>query len=317
MRRMPTSPTAAASDPSVAALRRFSRFYTGRLGLLDEGLLDSGFTLTEMRVLYELAHRDGLAATDLARELALDAGYLSRVLRRFQAQGLLVRSAHPGDARRSTLALTAKGRKTFAPLDRASSVQASALVEHLGADARSELRAALERVERLLSPQAAAQPEPIVLRPHQVGDIGVIAARQGQLYAQEYGWDATFEALVCEIGARFVRQFDPAWERCWVAEMGGRIVGSAFVVRKSKRVAQLRMLYVDRAARGHGLGARLVDECLRFARDKGYRSMMLWTNAGLDAARHLYEQRGFTLQREEKHRSFGKDLVGQFWTLDL
>ena len=307
----------ASAEPTVAALRRFSRFYTRQLGLLDEGLLDSGFTLTETRVLYELAHRDGLAAADLVRELALDAGYLSRVLRRFQTQGLIERSAHHPPARRSTLALTAKGRKTFAPLNKASSAQASALVAHLDAGARAELQTALATVERLMTPGAKAAPEPIVLRGLQVGDIGLIASRQGQLYAQEYGWDETFEALVAEIGARFVQKFDPKWERCWVAEQGGRIVGSVFVVRKSPRVAQLRLLYVDPVTRGQGLGARLVDECLRFARSKGYRSMMLWTNAGLDAARRIYEARGFVLQKEERHRSFGKNLVGQFWTLKL
>jgi DNA-binding MarR family transcriptional regulator/GNAT superfamily N-acetyltransferase len=307
----------ASAEPTVAALRRFSRFYTRQLGLLDEGLLDSGFTLTETRVLYELAHRDGLAAADLVRELALDAGYLSRVLRRFQTQGLIERSTQAGDARRSTLALTGKGRKTFAPLNKASSAQASALVAHLDAGAKAELQTALAAVERLMTPGAKAAPEPIVLRSLQVGDIGLIASRQGQLYAQEYGWDETFEALVAEIGARFVQKFDPKWERCWVAEQGGRIVGSVFVVRKSPRVAQLRLLYVDPVTRGQGLGARLVDECIRFARSKGYRSMMLWTNAGLDAARHIYEARGFVLQKEERHRSFGKNLVGQFWTLKL
>jgi DNA-binding MarR family transcriptional regulator/GNAT superfamily N-acetyltransferase len=304
------------AESTVAALRRFSRFYTRQLGLLDEGLLDSGFTLTEMRVLYELGHRDGLAAADLVRDLALDAGYLSRVLRRFQAQGLLERSTQAGDARRSTLALTAKGRRRFAGIDKASSAQAAALVSHLDPGAQAELRAALATVERLMT-GARAAPEPIVLRGLQVGDIGLIASRQGQLYAQEYDWDETFEALVAEIAARFVRKFDPKWERAWVAEQGGRVVGSVFVVRKSPRVAQLRLLYVDPAARGQGLGARLVDECIRFAKGKGYRMMMLWTNAGLDAARHIYEARGFVLQKEERHRSFGKNLVGQFWTLAL
>lgn len=305
------------AEPTVAALRRFSRFYTRQLGLLDEGLLDSGFTLTEMRVLYELGHRDGPTATDLVRELALDAGYLSRVLRRFQAQGLIERSTQVGDARRSTLALTAKGRRAFAAIDKASSAQAGALVAHLDAGAQAELRGALATVERLMTPGAKAAPHPIVLRGLQVGDIGLIASRQGQLYTQEYGWDETFEALVAEIAARFVQKFDPKWERAWVAEQGGRVVGSVFVVRKSPRVAQLRLLYVDPVTRGQGLGARLVDECIRFAKGKGYRSMMLWTNAGLDAARHIYEARGFVLQKEEHHRSFGKNLVGQFWTLKL
>jgi DNA-binding MarR family transcriptional regulator/GNAT superfamily N-acetyltransferase len=309
--------TPTLAEPAVAALRRFSRFYTRQLGLLDEGLLASGFSLTEVRVLYELAHRDGLSAADLGRELALDAGYLSRILRRFQARGLLERSAQPGDARRSTLALTAKGRKTFSPLEAASNTQAAALIAHLDAGAQAELRAAMASVERLLSPAAKAAPEPIVLRPHQAGDIGYVAHRQGLLYAREYGWDETFEALVAEIGARFVRKFDPKWERCWIAEQGARIVGSVFLVRKSVRVAQLRLLYVDPAARGQGLGARLVDECIRFARAKGYRQMVLWTNDILHAARHIYESRGFVLQSLERHRSFGKDLVGQHWALTL
>jgi len=311
---MATVDTVAAS---VSALRRFSRFYTRQLGLLDEGLLASGYSLTEVRVLYELAQRDGIGAAELGRALALDAGYLSRILRRFAARGLVRRSAHAGDARRRTLELTAKGRRSFAPLDAASSAQAAQLIAPLDAGARAELVAAMADIERLLSPAERAQRAPIVLRAHQVGDIGWIARRQGQLYAQEYGWDDTFEALVAEIAARFVRDFDAKRERCWVAEQDGRIVGSVFVCAKSARVAQLRLLYVEPAARGQGLGARLVDECIRFARAKGYRTLMLWTNAGLDAARHIYEARGFVLDKQERHRAFGKNLVGQYWSLGL
>lgn len=308
----------AAVDPAVAALRRFSRFYTAQLGLLDEGLLASGFSLTELRVLYELAHRDGLAATDLVRDLALDAGYVSRILRRFVARGLVRREVHAGDARRNTLVLTAKGRKTFAPLDAASDAQAASLIPPLDAGARAELQAALATVQRALAPAAArAAGEPIVLRSHQTGDMGWVAHRQGLLYAQEFGYDETFEALVAEIAARFVQKFDPKWERCWIAEQGGRIVGSVFVVRRSARVAQLRLLYVEPAARGQGLGARLVDECIRFARAKGYRSLRLWTQSHLDAARRIYASRGFVLDKEERHRSFGKSLVAQTWTLAL
>jgi DNA-binding MarR family transcriptional regulator/N-acetylglutamate synthase-like GNAT family acetyltransferase len=306
-----------ASDLTVAALRRFSRFYTRQLGLLDEALLGSGLTLTEMRVLYELAQREGLAAAELARELALDAGYLSRILRRFAARAWVRRSVDAADARRSVLELTAKGRRAFAPVDAAASAQAAALIAHLDAAAAAELSSAMATVERLLGADAKSAAEPIVLRAHQAGDIGFIAHRQGLLYALEYGWDETFEALVAEIAARFVRNFDPKGERCWVAEQGGRIVGSVFLVRKSARVAQLRLLYVEPFLRGQGLGARLVDECIRFARAKGYRSIMLWTNGGLDAARRIYESRGFVLVRQERHRSFGKRLVGQFWTLAL
>jgi len=308
----------AVADPAVAALRRFSRFYTAQLGLLDEGLLASGFSLTEVRVLYELAHRDGLAATDLVRDLALDAGYLSRILRRFVARGLVRREAHSADARRNTLVLTAKGRKAFAPLDAASDAQAASLLAPLDAGARTELQAALATVQRALAPAATrAVREPIVLRSHQTGDMGWVAHRQGLLYAQEYGYDETFEALVAEIAARFVRRFDPKWERCWIAEQGDRIVGSVFVVRRSARVAQLRLLYVEPAARGQGLGARLVDECIRFARAKGYRMLRLWTQSHLDNARYIYASRGFVLDNEERHRSFGKSLVAQTWTLAL
>lgn len=303
----------------MAALRRFSRFFTRQLGLLDEHLLDSGFSLTEVRVLYEIAHREAVAATDLVRELALDAGHLSRLLRRLGARGLVRRKADAGDARRSVLTLSAAGRKAIASLEQAASTQAAALVAHLDVGRAAELRAAMATIEAALAPPGAraAAPEPIVLRPHQTGDIGWIAHRQGLLYAQEHGWDESFEALVAEIAAKFVRGFDPKHERCWVAEQGGRIVGAVFVVRKSARVAQLRLLYVEPAARGQGLGGRLVDECIAFARARGYRTLMLWTNDVLHAARRLYQARGFELGKQQRHRSFGKALVGQTWTLAL
>ena len=307
----------AAESLNILALRQFSRFFTRQLGLLDEHLHDGGFSLTEVRVLYEITHRQGVSAADLRRDLAIDAGYLSRILRRFVAQGLVKRSLHATDARSSTLTATAKGKKALAPLEEASSARAAALISHLDAGSADELRLALRTIERALAPQARGTPEPVVLRQHQVGDIGWIVHRQGLLYAQEYGWDQTFEALVAEIAAKFVRDFDPKHERCWVAEQGSRIVGSAFVVRKSARVAQLRLLYVEPQARGQGLGARLVDECIRFARSKHYKTLMLWTNDVLRAARHVYEARGFVLEKEERHRAFGKALVGQYWTLAL
>ena len=307
----------AEDSPHVAALRRFSRFYTRQLGLLDEQLLGSGFSLTEVRVLYEIVHQPGLAAADLGRLLAIDAGYLSRILRRFVAQGLVKRGVHASDARSSTLVATAKGRRALAPLERGASAQAAALISHLDAGSADELRAAMRTVERALTPNPRGAPEPVVLRPHQVGDIGWIAHRQGLLYAQEHGYDERFEALVAEIAARFVQKFDPKGERCWVAEQGGRIAGAVFVVRKSARVAQLRLLYVEPSARGQGLGARLVDECIRFARAKGYKSLTLWTQSHLSAARHIYTSCGFRLEKQEKHRSFGKSLVGQHWTLAL
>jgi DNA-binding MarR family transcriptional regulator/GNAT superfamily N-acetyltransferase len=308
---------AAPESAHVAALRRFSRFYTRQLGLLDEQLLGSGFSLTEVRVLYEIVHQPGLSAADLGRLLAIDAGYLSRILRRFVTQGLVKRGKHVSDARSSTLSATAKGRKVLAPLEQASSAQAAALISHLDAGSADELGAAMRTVERSLTPNLRGSPEPVVLRPHQVGDIGWIAHRHGLLYAQEHGYDESFEALVAEIAARFVRDFDPKHERCWVAEQGGRIAGAVFVVRKSARVAQLRLLYVEPSARGQGLGARLVDECIRFARAKGYKSLMLWTQSHLDAACRIYASRGFQLEKQERHRSFGKSLVGQTWTLAL
>jgi DNA-binding MarR family transcriptional regulator/GNAT superfamily N-acetyltransferase len=310
-------PAARTADDTVAALRRFSRFYTRQLGLLDEHLLDSGCTLTEVRLLYEIAHRDQPVAADLARDLALDGGHLSRLLQRLIARRWVRRAPHAGDARRSVLALTAAGQGAVSKVERAASAHVAALVAHLDAGRRAELRAALHTIERALTPGRSEEREPIVLRAHQTGDVGWIAHRQGLLYAQEYGWDETFEALVAEIAARFVKRFDPTRERCWVAEQGGRIVGAVFVVRKSARVAQLRLLYVEPTVRGQGLGGRLVDECIAFARAKGYRTLMLWTNAGLDAARRLYEARGFALERQERHRSFGKAQVGQFWSLRL
>lgn len=308
---------AALETPTVVAVRRFSRFFTRQLGLLDEHLLESGFSLTEVRVLFEVTHQQGLTAADLRRELAIDAGYLSRILSRFVAQGLVERSLHATDARSSTLAVTAKGRQALAPLERASSARAAELIAHLDAGGADELRRALRTVERALTPKARSLGEPIVLRPHQVGDIGWVAHRQGVLYAQEYGWDQSFEALVAEIAAKFVREFDPRHERCWIAEQDGRTVGSVFVVLKSARVAQLRLLYVEPAARGQGLGARLVDECIRFARGKEYKTLMLWTHDVLRAARHLYETRGFVLHKQERRRAFGKSLVGQYWLLKL
>lgn len=306
----------SSATPAVAAVRRFTRVYTRQLGLLDEHLLASPFSLTEVRVLFELAQRDDLAAADLGRELALDAGYLSRILRRFSAAGLVRRSRASDDARRSLIALTARGRAAFAPLERASSEQVGALLERLHPVEQHDLVASMSRIERALAP-AARTATPITLRAQRVGDVGWIAHRQGLLYAQEYGWDQSFEALVAEIAARFVREFDPAWERCWIAEQDGQVVGSVFLVRKSARTAQLRLLYVEPSVRGQGLGRRLVDECIAFARAKGYRKMTLWTNAVLVAARHIYEGVGFRLVHEERHRSFGKSLVGQHWDLTL
>lgn len=307
---------ACVSGDQVKAVRAFNRFYTRQIGLLEEGLLKSEFSLTEVRVLYELAHRDGLTATELGRDLGLDAGYLSRLLKRFEHRGFLARTPSPDDARQILLALTPTGRSAFEPLNRASHDQIAAMLEPLTAHEREDLVEAMGTLRSLLEPRR--EPKiPYLLRPHQSGDIGWIAHRQGLLYSREYGWDETFEAFVAEIAAAFVRNFDPRRERCWIAEREGEVVGSVFLVRQSDEVAKLRLLYVEPSARGLGIGGRLVDECIRFARAKGYKVLTLWTNDVLASARRIYEAAGFRLTAEERHHSFGKDLVGQNWSLDL
>ncbi len=300
------------------AMRRFNRFYTRQIGVLNDGMLQSEFSLTQIRLLYELAHRDGLSATLLGRELGLDGGYLSRTLAGFEKQSLIRRAPSPADARQNILTLTPKGRKTFAPLGQRSQDEAEELLGKLAPADQARLIAAMGTIEQLLAaPNAAPASPPYVLRPHRPGDIGWVISRHGALYAQEYGWDGTFEAFVAEIAARFVLDYDPQWERCWIAERDGANVGSVFLVRQSKQVAKLRMLLVDPAARGLGVGHRLVQECIDFSRRKGYRKLTLWTNDCLDAARRIYQQAGFTQVKEEKHHSFGVDLVGQNWDLKL
>jgi DNA-binding MarR family transcriptional regulator/GNAT superfamily N-acetyltransferase len=278
--------------------------------------LQSDHSLTEARLLYELASRQGLTATAIQRDLNLDAGYLSRLLKKFRLRGWLQRTPARGDARRLILALTPSGRAAFAPLDKASHDEIRAMLERLPGGGAAKLVDAVETVRRLLDggPGAAA---PVLLRSLQPGDIGWIAHRQGLIYFQEYGWDATFEALVAEIAASFAKNHDRARERCWVAERNGEIAGSVFLVRESDRVAKLRLLYVEPSSRGLGIGRRLVDECVRFARRRGYRTLTLWTNDVLVSARRLYEEAGFRVVAQERHHSFGKDLVGQNWELDL
>jgi DNA-binding MarR family transcriptional regulator/N-acetylglutamate synthase-like GNAT family acetyltransferase len=312
MSHMPKLPT----DEQIEKVRSFNRFYTRHIGLLTEGLLESPFSLTEARVLYELAHRGPVTAADLGRELGLDAGYLSRLVKRFDAQGLIQRSPSSSDKRQFLLSLADKGLAAFAPLNQASANQVAAMLSGLSVSERERLVQAMTTVERLVGGDLGTD-LPYILRSHRPGDIGWIAHRQGLLYAQEYGWDQTFEALVAEIAAAFVRNFDPQWERCWIAERAGEVVGSVFLVRHSAEVAKLRLLYVEPSARGLGLGRRLVDECIGFARAKGYRTLTLWTNDVLVAARSIYQATGFRLVKEEAHHSFGKDLVGQTWDLDL
>lgn len=305
------------SSDDIEAVRAFTRFYTRQIGLLDESLLKSAFSLSESRVLYELAHRDGLTASGLARDLGLDPGYLSRMLTRLEEQGLLARTASPEDARQSLLALTPAGRKAFAPLDKGSRRQVAAMLAGLAAPDQARLVAAMQTVQRLLGGEPAEPKVPYILRDLQPGDIGWVIRRHGMLYAQEYGWDDTFEGFVAEIAGEFVKSRDAKRERCWIAERDGEIVGSVFLMRQSDAVAKLRLLYVEPSARGLGIGARLTEECIRFARAKGYKTLTLWTNDILVSARRIYQAAGFKLVKSERHHSFGKDLVGQNWDLIL
>jgi DNA-binding MarR family transcriptional regulator/GNAT superfamily N-acetyltransferase len=304
------------SDPRIAAVRRFTRFYTRQIGVLREGLHASPFSLTQARVLYELANRSAPTAADIARDLGLDPGYLSRILRGFAQRGFLARTRSQDDGRESHLALTPAGRAAFVPLDRGSHDEVDALLSPLSEGAQGRLIAAMATVEQLLGERSGAVP-PYLLRSHEVGDMGWVVSRHGALYAQEYNWNIEFEALVAEIVAAFIKNFDPARERCWIAEVDGAPIGSVFLVKQSAEVGKLRLLLVEPQARGMGIGARLVAECIRFARASGYRTLTLWTNDVLVAARRIYQAAGFRLVKEEKHHSFGHDLVGQNWELDL
>ncbi|WP_442596062.1 bifunctional helix-turn-helix transcriptional regulator/GNAT family N-acetyltransferase [Parapusillimonas sp. JC17] len=302
-----------ALQARAETIRRFNRFYTRQIGVLHEHLLNSEFSLTEVRILYELAHRSGLTASDLCRELGLNAGYLSRVITGFEKKGLIVKTRSAADARIMQLELTVKGRKTFSPLNEASRHEVMAMLKQLSEPGQEQLVGAMEQIQQLLG---GASPN-YLLRDPRPGDMGWVVHRHGALYAQEYGWNADFEALVAEIVAKYIREYDPTGERCWIAEKDGKVAGSAFVVRHDSETAKLRLLYVEAAARGLGIGHRLVDECLRFARLAGYKKMMLWTNSVLVDARRIYERAGFRLVEEEPHHSFGKDLVGQIWARDL
>ncbi|WP_370541946.1 GNAT family N-acetyltransferase [Acidovorax sp. SD340] len=299
-------------------MRRFNRFLTRRVGVLDP-YLGSNLSLTDVRVLYELAHREAPVASELARDLGLDGGYLSRILRRFETAGWITRSASAKDARQSVLALTSLGRDVFEPLQQRSRDEAAALLAPLPPARQQELVDAMGRIETLLDPTLAnlSGPRVAVLRDPVPGDIGWVVQQHGEIYWREYGWDSRFEALVADIAAQFVRKFQSAWERCWVAELDGERVGAVFVVRKSATTAQLRMLILSPKARGLGLGARLTDECIAFARAKGYKKMVLWTNSCLTAARGIYAKRGFKLAKSEPYEGFGQQLVGETWELKL
>ena len=299
----------------VQAIRRFNRFYTRKIGVID-GTASQPFSLAEARVLYELAHRERPTATDNRKELGLDAGYMSRILREFERRKFVIRERSKTDEREKFLSLTDKGRRAFVPLNERSNHDVAAMLEGLSPGARTELVDSARTIRRLLGDQPEAK-SPYLLRQHEPGDLGWIVHRQSILYAQEYGWDGTYEALAAEIVAQFIKNYDPKRERCWIAERDGVRVGGVFVAKGSQEVAKLRLLHVEAEARGLGIGKRLVEECIRFARQAGYQKLTLWTQSILLAARHIYQQAGFRVVREEKHHSFGKDLTAETWELNL
>lgn len=300
---------------AVTALRAFNRFYTGHLGMLGPGFLSTSHTLAEARVLYELAQQDQIAVAALRERMRIDAGHLSRLLARLEQRGLISRERSAEDGRRQLARLTPAGEHESALLDRRSADETGARLEGLGDAERRRLVASLADVRRLLEPAPPARA--VVIRPPRAGDLAWVVQRHGQLYAEEYGWDASFEALVARIVADYAEQHDPAREALWIAEVDEQPAGCVFCVRQDDEVAKLRLLLVEPRARGLGLGRRLVDECIGFARRAGYRELMLWTNDVLGHARAVYERAGFRLVEEEPHRSFGHDLVGQTWSLDL
>ena len=307
----------SCSDGEIAAVRAFNRAYTKKLGVLDQHLLKSPYSLSEARVMYELAHRDEMTATEIGGELGLDPGYLSRIVQGFEDDGLISREALASDRRHFRLALTTKGRQAFARLDRSSHDEVAAMLSELTVADRKRLTEAMETIERLLGLSRAVPSRPAILRDPRPGDMGYVVQSHGALYAGEYGFDATFEALVAEIVAKFITSFDAARERCWIADIDGDAVGSVFLVRHSDDVAKLRLLLVDPAGRGQGIGQRLVAECISFARACGYRKITLWTQSILLAARKIYQDAGFKLVASEPHRSFGQDLIGETWEREL
>ncbi len=306
----------AASPERVAAIRRFNRFYTRQIGVLRKGYLDSPFSLAEARVLYELFTRPALTASDIAASLDLDQGYLSRVLAAFEKRSLISRTASKQDARQSHIRLTARGRQAFAPLEKNSQHHAAAMLENLDGAEQSRLVGAMSSIETL---HGAPDPKrKYILREPRHGDFGWIVSRHAELYAKEYGWVAPFEGLCAQIVADYVNNYDPEKERCWIAEMNGENVGCVMLVKdKEPGVARLRLLLVDPSARGLGLGTQLVGECIKFARMAGYKKMTLWTHSVLTAARAIYEKAGFTLTGSETRKSWGQDVVAEFWDLEL
>jgi len=308
--------SAATLEDRISTIRHFNRFFTRQIGVLREGLLHTPYSLTEARILFELAHRNNLIASDLVHELGLDAGYLSRILARLEQQGLIEKVPGDKDGRQRILCLTPVGQQAFALLDQRSRDEVGEMLNNLGEEDQQHLLKAMQTIERILD-KSFKFSEPFFLRTHQPGDMGWVTHRHAVLYTQEYGWNEHFEALVAQIVSEFIKNYNPARERCWIAEMNGEIVGSVFVVQASETAAKLRLLLVEPKARGLGLGTRLVQECIRFAKRVGYKNLTLWTNDILVEARHIYQKLGFTLVKAEPHHSFGHDLVGETWELAL
>lgn len=305
-----------ASEERIGVVRQFNRFFTREIGVLREGLLHSPYTLTEARILFELGNRNSVTASDLCRELGLDPGYLSRILARLEQQGLLEKVRPHNDGRQRLLQLTSEGRNAFVFLDQRSRDEVSDMLNDLSEEEQRSLLKAMQTIENLLT-KGFKYSEPFILRPHKSGDMGWVVHRHGVLYAEEYSWNDHFEALVAQIVADFIKNYNSERECCWIAEMNGEIIGSVFVVEASETVAKLRLLLVEPKARGLGIGTRLVAECIRFARSCGYQKLVLWTNSVLLEARHIYEKTGFKLVAEEAHHSFGHDLIGETWELVL
>ena len=315
---MPSAPDSA----SIASIRRFNRFYTRVIGTLDEGVLQSPLSLTEGRVIYELATLQHPTASEIAADLGIDMGYLSRILRTFETRKLLRRQASASDGRQSLLSLTAAGQRQFESLDKSASEQVSKMIQPLNAAQQTRLLNSMASIEAMLAPDTTPSSQPFILRAHRPGDIGWVIERHGALYAQEYGWDQRFEALAARIASDFIDNFDPKRERCWIADRNGERLGCVFLVRdtdspRTSKTARLRLLLVEPSARGLGLGRTLVQQSTAFARSAGYRRIVLWTNSVLDTARRIYQDEGYKLISEKPYSNFGKELVTQDWELKL
>ncbi len=303
-------------EERVRVIRHFNRFITRQIGVLREGLLHSPYSLAESRIIFEVANRESLTASDLIHELGLDAGYLSRIIKGLEGKGLVEKTRSETDGRQRLLQLTSKGRDVFELLDQRSRDEIAEMLNGISERDQQRLLNAMQTIEDVFSKELKYS-QPYILRPHEPGDMGWITHRHGVLYLEEYGWDEHFEALVAQIVADFVNNYNPEKERCWIAEMDSEIVGSVFVVQESEKIARLRLLLVEPKARGLGIGTRLVEECIRFSRRRGYEKLVLWTNNVLVAARHTYKKLGFELADQEEHHSFGHDLVGETWELPL